>query len=224
VPHEYLARPWGLKLPVRNNFWLTFLASLIPDLSYEYLWFADDYILLQEVSPQQIFKIRAIEDLAKVTTRGQGRWKDALWRTHDTLFRLGYGSLNFEGHLPHPYNKRLIWEAFCEFQDLVTVDRFYGLLVHTAVFRYALKQRENAVLESQPGNRLRSGAVSDWPCVSLQEEGRYVGFHNRPPTLAEIQAKSHGRTFLNFDDVAFNEPMRQFLEERFAEPSKYEVR
>jgi hypothetical protein len=224
VPHEYLARAWGLKLPVRNNFWLTFLASLIPELSYEYLWFADDYILLEEIASAEIYKIRAFQDLATVKLRGRGVWKDALWRTHDTLVRLGYGSLNFECHAPQPFNKRLIWEAFSTFQDYITEDRFYGLLVHTAVFNYALKQQALPALppSAKPLAQSRAEPLAVPPMVWIKEEDRYVGFHNKPASRADILAQTRGKTFLNFDDAAFSGEMRAFLAEQFPEPSKFE--
>lgn len=224
VPHEYLARAWGLKVPVKNNFWLTFLASLIPELSYDFLWFADDYILLQEVAPAEIAKIRAFQDLATVKVRGRGLWKDALWRTHDTLVRLGYGTVNFECHAPQALNKRLMWEAFCAFQDYITEDRFYGLLVHTAVFNFALKPPAATVAPASPAAPARAEPLSVPPLVWLQEEGRYVGFHHRPTSREEILAQTGGKTFLNFDDIAFTDDMRAFLAERFPQPSKFEAR
>src|SRR5437867_8108796 len=47
VPHEYVAPLVGLKTPVRHDFWLLFLASLLPELSHDFSRFADDYIILE---------------------------------------------------------------------------------------------------------------------------------------------------------------------------------
>ena len=220
VPHEYLARPWRLQLPVKNGFLLSFLASLIPELSYEFLWFADDYILLGMMQREEIARVRAFEDLTKVTTRGKGLWKESLWRTHDTLRRRGYQGLNFESHAPQVMNKKLLWEAYCEFQDLVTEDRFYGLLMHTSIYNFAMKHW--GLEFSDPQSPKSGGPNALWPLVWLKEEGCHAGFHGTPPTLAEIRAKAQGKTLMNFDDGAFGPAIQTFLAERFPERSKFE--
>jgi hypothetical protein len=204
VPHEYIARVGRWKAPVVNTFLLTFLASLIPGLAYDFFWFADDYILLEPVTAEDLGRPRVLEDLAQLKTRGRGLYKDALWRTHDTLQRLGYGSLNFECHVPHVYTKKRIWDAFCDFQNFVSEDRYFGMLVHLAVFNHALKhERLNDI-------------------VWLYEEGRYVGFYKTPPSLAEVRSKCRGKAFLNFDDAAWGPGLENFLADRFSEKSRYE--
>src|SRR5262245_56500421 len=70
VPHEYVARLGRWKTPLKNGFLMTFLASLIPGLADEFLWLADDYILLEPLAREDLFRVRVLEDLAKVTTRG----------------------------------------------------------------------------------------------------------------------------------------------------------
>ena len=59
--------------------------------------------------------------------------------------------------------------------------------------------------------------------VWLKEEGRYAGFHNATPTLAEVRAKAAGKTFLNFDDATYGEGIQTYLAEQFPQPSKYET-
>ncbi len=204
VPHEYIARIGRWKLPVVNTFLLTFLASLIPGLAFDFFWFADDYILLEPVTADDLARVRVLEDLAKLKTRGRGLYKDALWRTHDTLKRLGYGSLNFECHVPHAYTKKRIWDAYCDFQDFVSEDRYYGLLAHLAVFNHAVKHE----------------GISD--LVWLHEEGRYIGFYKTPPSLAEVRQKCRSKAFMNFDDPAFGPGLEEFLAERFPAQSPYE--
>jgi hypothetical protein len=204
VKHEQMAKPFRFRTPVRNGFLLTFLASLIPGLSDEFLWFADDYILLRPVSRADLFQVRVFEDLANVTTRGKGRYKDALWRTHETLVRLGYGSLNFEVHLPLPYTRKRIWDAYCAFQDFVSEDRFFGFLCHLAVFSYAQKH--------EPLTEL----------IWLQEEGKFLGFYHAPVPYDEVIRRCHGRTFLNFDDKAFGGGIARYLVESFSLRSQFE--
>jgi hypothetical protein len=204
VPHEVVARLFRFKLPVVNGFLLTFLASLIPELAFDFFWFADDYILLEQVDAEDLSRLRVLEDLAQLKTRGRGLYKDALWRTHDTLKRLGYGSLNFECHVPHAYTRKRIWNAYCDLADFVTEDRYYGLLCHLAVFNHAVKHE----------------GLTDF--VWLHEEARFAGFYKTPPTLAEVREKCRGKAFLNFDDPAFGPGLAQFLAEKFPQPSPYE--
>src|SRR5437660_9327887 len=49
VFHGYLAPLLGYRVPVRSDFLMLFLASLIPDLSFNFVRLADDYILLDSV-------------------------------------------------------------------------------------------------------------------------------------------------------------------------------
>lgn len=203
VPHEAMAKLGRWKLPLRNNFLMTFLASLIPGLADEFLWMADDYLLLEPVEQADLCRVRVLEDL-KTVARGRGLWKDTLWRTHDTLVRLGYGSLNFECHVPMFLTRRWVWDAYCDLQDFVTEDRFYGLLMATSVLNHAMKHHGLADL------------------VWLNQENRYLGFYKTAPTADEIHTKTANRTFLNFDDPAWSPALEDFLAERFPQSSKYE--
>ena len=209
VPHEYVARLGQWKTPLKNTFLMTFLASLIPGLADEFLWFADDYILLEPVAREDLFRVRVLEDLAKVPSRGRGLYKDALWRTHDTLKRLGcyapqLGVLNFECHLPHAYTRRRIWDAYCDLQDFVTEDRYYGLLCHLAVFNHAAKH--------EPISEL----------VWVKDEGRFIGFYAKPPSYEDARSGCEDKTFLNFDDAAWGPGLERLLAERFPHKSKFE--
>jgi Stealth protein CR2, conserved region 2 len=81
VPHGYIAPLFGYKEPVRNDFLMLFLASLIPGVSYEFLRFSDDYVVLSPMKSEQLCTVRALEDLGDIPVRGQSAWKDQLWRT-----------------------------------------------------------------------------------------------------------------------------------------------
>jgi hypothetical protein len=215
VPHEAMARLGRWKTPLRNHFLMLFLASLVPGLAEEFLAFSDDFILLEPLAPDDLCRVRVLEDLAKVKNRGRGLWKDQLWRTCDTLQRLGYGTLNFEVHVPQHYTRQRLWDAYCDLQDYVTEDRHFGLLCHTAVFNHALRREP------------------DLPLVWLHEEGRRAGLYGAPKreegtaepphwTLAEVEAACVGKAFLNFDDAAWGPGIEEFLAERFSQPSKFE--
>lgn len=231
VPHEYVARLGRWKLPLRNTFLMTFLASLIPGLSDPFLWLADDYILLEPVAwggggsreagvgvcdpgiragetpaprgPADLSSVRVLEDLRQVK-RTSSLWKDSLWRTNDTLVRLGYATLNFECHVPKPFTRKQLWEAYCDLQDYVSEDRYFGLLMATAVYNHALKQ----------------GSLEE--PVWLNVENRHVGFYKQPPPLDEVQRRCEGKTFMNFDDKAWGPGIIEFLRERFPAKSKFE--
>ncbi len=205
VPHEYTARVGGFRTPVTNGFLLLFLASLIPELSFEFVWFCDDYILLDEVPEPLIRRDRYLEDLNQVKQRGQGVWKGMLWQTYDTLRRLGYPGLNFESHTPCYLTKKRVFDAYCDLKDFVSQDRWFGMLGATAIMNHALKaEREKMQL------------------TLVRQENLVAGFYDKPASYQQIVAGCTGKKFLNFDDVAFSTDMQRFLAEKFPSPSNYE--
>jgi hypothetical protein len=50
----------------------------------------------------------------------------------------------------------------------------------------------------------------------------YAGFHNRPPTADDLERGCTGKTFLSFDDDAYDDTLREWLSRRFPEPSPWE--
>ena len=205
VPHESTARLFRFKLPVVNGFLLTFLASLIPDLAFEFFWFADDYILLEPVTAEDLSQLRVLEDLAQLKTRGRGMYKDALWRTHDTLKRLGYGSLNFECHVPQPYTRKRHLERLLRPAGFRHRGPLLRPAVHLAVFNHAVKHEG---LE-----RTSSGCT---------EEGRFAGCYKTPPDAGRSPRKMLRQGVPELRRSAWGPGLEQFLAERFAEPSPYE--
>jgi hypothetical protein len=229
VPHQAVCKPFRFRTPVRNYFLLTFLGSLIPELSSEYVQAMDDSVLLAPIDAEFLRRPRAFEDLTKLKTRGQGPWRDSLWRTHDTLLRLGYPAINYESHILHVMYRKWVWEAYCEFADFISEDPHFGFVGPTAIFNYRMRHEP-----FEP----------TW----LLDEGKYIGFYShgvagvspseRPevPGLAvdnplppapqllteQIRALCAGKTFLNFDDASFTIAMHQFLDEEFPEPSRFE--
>lgn len=202
VPHEYLAPVGNFRTPVTNFFLLFYLAAIIPHLDHEFLWFCDDFIVLEPLAIEQAKLARVVENLEGVP-RGTGLWKESLWRTFDLLKRFGYTGWNFETHVPTYFTKTRILEAYCDFRDFVTEDRWYGMLGPTAILNHALT-RELI------------------PLVKLSDEGRKVGFYGAASAKHEIAERCRGKTFLNFDDDAYDAGMASFLEERFPSPCKYE--
>ena len=203
VPHEYVARVGNFRTPVTNFFLMFWLSSLIPELDNEFLWFCDDFILLDDLSEDDAKQARVVEDLSRTKNRGRGLWKDSLWRTYDLLRRLGYSGWNFETHVPTFFTKKRVLEAYCDFRDFVTEDRWYGPLGPTAILNHAYRTEQ-------------------MPLVRLADEGRKIGFYGKPPSYEEVVEQCRGKTFLNFDDDAFGEGLRRYLHERFPDPSPYE--
>jgi hypothetical protein len=220
VDHSYVARPFRFKLPVRSHYLLTLLGSVIPDMTNEFLWMADDNVFLAPASLEFLRKVRPLEDLSKLTTRGKGIWKDALWRTYDTLRRLEYPALNYESHIPHVMTRKWVWESYCEFENFVSEDRNFGLLALTSIFNYRMKHEP-------------------FELTWLLDEGKFLGLYkhgitglkpaNKLPGITgpelqieQLRQLAADKTFLNFDDQSFTPAVRQFLEETFPEKSRFE--
>jgi hypothetical protein len=203
VPHEATSRVLGVKTPVTGLFLQLFLSSLIPDLSFEYLFFSDDFYLLKNLPVEEARKDRYLQDLSLQKVRGRGLWREALWRTHDLLIRLGYTGYNFETHTPACLTRKRVMAAYCDFKDFVTEDRFYWMLGLTAILNHAYKMEKMSL-------------------TNLREEESRFGFWGKPPAYEEVVRQSEGKLFFNFDDPAFGEGIRKFLMERFPARSRYE--
>lgn len=203
VPWEAVAWLRHVQAPVRNFFLQCFLVAQHPEVEAEFLLFCDDYILLDRVSEAVAKRNRYLQNLAEVKSRGTGLWKEALWRTYDLLKRMKYPGYNFETHTPMYLTKRHMFEAYRDLRDFVTEDRFAGLLGPTGILNHAYKQQR-------------------FPLTLLSEENLSVGLHHKPAVYADIVEKAKGKLFMNFDDDAFSDDLRQFLTERFPEPCVYE--
>ncbi len=215
MPHEYTARVGGFRTPVTNGFLLLFLASLIPELSFEFIWFCDDYILLDDVPEPLIRCDRYLEDLSQVQNRGRGVWKGMLWQTYDTLRRLGYPGLNFESHTPRYLTKKRVFDAYCDLKDFVSQDRWFGMLGATAIMNHALKAERSSDPSSLKDHRKIQ-------LTQVRQENLVAGFYDKPAVYEDIVERCAGKKFLNFDDAAFSPDMQRFLAERFPSPSIYE--
>ena len=115
----------------------------------------------------------------------------------------GYPVYSFESHCPTYLRKRWVFEAYCDFQDFVTDDRFHGLIGPSAILNHALKHHH-------------------LPLTKLATENWRAGFYERSPAYAEIVEQCRGRKFLSFDDEGFGDDLRRFLDERFPDPCVYE--
>jgi hypothetical protein len=203
VPHAYIAPLLGFKSPVRNDMLMLVLASLLPEVAFDFVRFSDDYIVLQPLSRQQLCQVRVLEDLNRQPSRGAGKWKQLLWNTFDTLKKYGYPGYNFETHVPAPLNRKLVFEAFMAFRSFQTEERYAGMVSATTVYNYALKH----------------GSLE---LAWLGEEKSRVGFYGKCPPAEQVAATCQGKLFLSFDDAAFGPDMIQFLQSRFPNACKFE--
>src|SRR6185436_9516856 len=185
----YIAPLLGFRVPVRNDFLLQVLASLIPCLMPDFLRFSDDYVILRPMDCQQLCTIRALADLNSVTERRPGKWRELLWRTYEVLKQYGYAGYNFEAHVPQPLTKQLVFETFMAFREFVSEERNAGLLSGTSIYNYGLKHH---------------GLSFVW----IAEERSKAGFYGGCPAEAEIAQTCSGKFFLNFDDKGFDLPMQ----------------
>src|SRR5208282_4718088 len=108
-----------------------------------------------------------------------------------------------ETHTPTYLNRKWVTNAYLEFKDYVSQDRWQGMLGPTAVLNHAFKKEKI-------------------PLTNLLAENSRCGFWGKPPTYVEVIEQSEGKTFFNFDDPAFGETVRKFLTERFPGRSRYE--
>jgi len=204
VPHEATARVIGVKTPVRNFFLLMFLSSLIPDLSSEYIFFSDDFFLLKDFPAEEARKDRYLEDMRMTKLRGRGVWVESLWHTYDALIRLGYTGYNFETHTPAYMTKKRVMDAYSDFRDFVTEDRWWGMTGPTAILNHAF----------------RHGGLN---MTNILLDNSRSGFWGKPPaTYEEIVKQGEGKTFFNFDDPAFCPAIERYLKELYPNPSKFE--
>jgi hypothetical protein len=208
VPHKSLAPILGVTTPVTNFFLMLFLSSLIPDLSYEYLWFCDDFFLMADFPIEEARKDRYLGDMSVAHSQPQfkrprGLWRDCLWRTYELLKRLGYSGYNFEPHVPTYLTKKRVLEAYRDLRDYVTEDRWFGMLGPTAILNHA-------------------NSFERLDLVSIKDQGSRFGFWGSPPSYEEIVSVRHGKSFFNFDDNAFGPGIARFLCEMFPHRSRYE--
>jgi hypothetical protein len=123
---------------------------------------------------------------------------------YDLLRRLGYPGYNFETHTPTYFRRRWVFEAYCEFRDFVTEDRWYGMLGPTAILSHAYRH-----------TRCR------W--CTWRPRAREPVFRGKPPAdLQTVVEACRGTAFLNFDDEAFGPVLHRYLAQEFPAPSRYE--
>ena len=205
VPHEYTARVVGVQTPVTDFSMLMVLASLIPELGFEYLQWSDDHYLLKDYPISEARKTRYHADLPPVMPAAKviGKWKQTLRFTADTLRYIGYTAYNFETHTPRCLTRKMVFDAYSDLRKFITEEHFAALTGPTAILNPAYCRERMAL-------------------TRLKDENSMCGFWQTPPSYEDVVEASEGKTFFNFDDLAFGTGIRRFLMEQFPSPSQYE--
>lgn len=100
--------------------------------------------------------------------------------------------------------RRWVFEAYCEFRDFVTEDRWQGMLGPTAIVNHAYRQHP-------------------MPLVNIEAGGLRAGFWGAPsPDYDAVVEACRGKAFLNFDDAAFGPGLKNYLARQFPRPCRYE--
>jgi hypothetical protein len=107
---------------------------------------------------------------------------------------------DFETLTPAYLRRRWVFEAYGEFRDFLTQDRWFGMLGITAIPNHAYRHQR-------------------FDLVHLETEGSRAGFWGQPsPGYETVVAVCRGKTFLNFDDAAFGPGLHRYLAQRFPTP------
>jgi hypothetical protein len=105
-------------------------SSLLPEVAFRFLRFADDYVILQPLSADHFRCARAIQDLSQIPIRGDTPWKAQPRRTFDLLKQYGYPGYNFEAHVLQRLDKKLVFETFMAFRQFTSENRYNGIVAY----------------------------------------------------------------------------------------------
>jgi hypothetical protein len=84
--------------------------AMEPKISDPFILCSDDHILLRPSLPKD-FTLWHRGEIPQEFVPGSGKWQRRLVNTGDKLRRLGFSTLNFDGHIPYPLKKEWVKEA-----------------------------------------------------------------------------------------------------------------
>lgn len=178
-----------------------YLAALDPNITDDFLYMADDHYL---ASPRTAEDFRTtvlvrenMADYTQIQRRTADReWQDMIWKTVDRLLDHNLTGWNYETHTPKLVNKLKLLNCFA----------FFGfgdgnLIWQTAYFNmYPYETTSGKLSEKTP---LKAGF-----------------YENFSPT--EIKERCDAAIYINHNDDGLNNDLKEYIEGRFPEPSKYE--
>jgi len=171
------------------------------DTTDQFIRMYDDIYVLADADLVELGQFKAMYAFEKVPRR-YGTWWDQLYKTLGVLRQKGYMAWNTETHLPEVFNKhRMSW-----------INDVYGAL-EKRLLTSSLYWNTFYPF-SQPRLWSKSYAVQFY---GTQENEFYSD------NTGDIARICEGRTYLNHNAAGLNENLQRFLEEKFPNPSKFEL-
>jgi hypothetical protein len=171
-----------------------------PLTGQDFIRIYDDSYLLTDISFEKIKRIRALYKYEEMPFES-GTWWNQLRKTLDILVKKGYPGWNTETHFPEFFNKfKMQW----------IID--------------AYKARENRLLTSSLYYNTLFPNMN--PDIFSKEWG--IQFYENQDNEyysssdGDLEAKCHGKLFMNHNNSGLTENLKRFISARFPEKSKFE--
>ena len=178
------------------------IAAKVPEISDSFLYMADDHYILTPRTAQDFRDTVLVrENMETYTQRerrtGRREWQQMIWHTVDKLMDGGYSGWNYETHTPKMIEKTKLMDCFAMF----------GIGDGKLIW-------QTAYFNMHPPS-------SEFKAYLCEESGLRAGIY-REMTVPEIEAAARDAVFLNHNDDGVNDALRDYLESRFPEPSRFE--
>jgi len=178
------------------------IAALNPEISDPFLAINDDHYLLAPTTGELIDeRVMVREDMSAFTAEqrasADSEWQRAMWEQYDRLRAVGLGGWNFECHTPVLVEKQKLLHTWSYFG--------YGegkLIWKSAYFNMFPPTNTSASLSEVSGHKF--GAYKEL-------------------SYTEIKQRGGEAIYLNHNDEGLNDHLKQYIQERFPNPSPYEV-
>ncbi|HAH24913.1 MAG TPA: hypothetical protein DCL77_14365 [Prolixibacteraceae bacterium] len=160
----------------------------------------DDMYLLRDITLEDLMVTRIIRENGEVRkiTSGGSQWRKMIFSTIDELEQREYMGYLTESHCPELFSARkmkLIYQVFqLPKEELLPSTLYYN------VFPYSI-----LILDKKEQRRLFYGEQNDYSYLS---EG--------------VVHKCEGGYYLNHNDIGLNGELKEFIESRFSEKSRFE--
>lgn len=168
----------------------------VQELSEDFLMMSDDQILLKDCFKPD-YRPWYNKDMAPMKPEdfAENKWTRRLGRTRDVLLAAGFPARDYEGHIPYPLKKSKV-HTYLNFD--------YGHDIGYCVFS------------------LYFNSVNVDGIAQIDSERVRAGFYGTKPPNEAVDRKLRENRFLNFNPGGFTDYMKQKVEERFPDASRYE--
>lgn len=170
--------------------------SMEPCLSEKFIMMSDDHFLLQPTLESD-FRPFYNKDMSnmKPTDFANNKWAQRLRRTKEVLEKRGLPSRDYEGHIPYVLEKSKV-PLYLGFD--------YGHDIGYCVFS------------------LYYNTLNPDDATHIGEGNTRAGFYGEPPEKKLFKKEFKSKRFLNFNDNSFCPMIKEAVEKKFPEPSKFE--